>query len=34
MRIHVRATRGDSVIEHPIAAVWTLRNRKAVRLRY
>jgi ketosteroid isomerase-like protein len=34
MRVHARAAGSDSVIEHRIGAVWTLRNHKAVRVRY
>lgn len=34
MRLHARAAASDSVVEQRIAAVWTLRNGRAVRVRY
>jgi ketosteroid isomerase-like protein len=34
MCLHARATTTDLVLEQPIAAVWTLRDRKAVHVRY
>jgi ketosteroid isomerase-like protein len=34
MRLHAKAADSDSVIEQPIAAVWAMRNGRAVRVRY
>ncbi len=34
MRVHARAANTDSVLEQRIAAVWTLRNGRAVRVHY
>jgi ketosteroid isomerase-like protein len=34
MRLHARAAGTDSVIEQRSTAVWTLRNGKAVSVRY
>ena len=34
MRLHARAAGSETVIEQPSAGVWTLRNGKAVHVRY
>jgi ketosteroid isomerase-like protein len=34
MQLHARTANTDSVLEQRIAAVWTLRNGRAVRVRY
>jgi ketosteroid isomerase-like protein len=34
MSLHARAAGSDKVIDQPSAGVWTLRNGKAVRVRY
>jgi hypothetical protein len=34
MRLHARAAGTGAVIEQPSAGLWTLRDRKAVRVRY
>jgi ketosteroid isomerase-like protein len=34
MRVHARARSSDDVLEQRIAAVWTLRDGRAVRVRY
>src|SRR4051794_36057133 len=34
MRLHAQAADTDSVVEQPAAAVWAMRNGRAVRVRY
>jgi ketosteroid isomerase-like protein len=34
MRLHARAATTGTAVEQPLAAVWTMRSRKAVRARY